>query len=93
MPDLITPERLKTVVTAWYRSQRERMEMGENALIAWGAVPDLADEVERRTAEAEELRAEVDRLKAELAEMESAAADWAARLIEQRGRSGQAVSE
>lgn len=41
---------------------------------------------------AEDLLAEVDRLKAELAEMESAAADWAARLIEQKGRSSQAVS-
>ena len=46
MPEL-TAERLKTVVTAWHRSLREQMEIGENALIAWRAVPDLADEVER----------------------------------------------
>ena len=66
MAEPITPERLKAVVAAWHRSLSERLEMGENALIAWGAVPDLADEVERRTAEAEELRAEVDRLKAQV---------------------------
>lgn len=54
------------IVAAYYRSQREPMQIGLNGLVAWNAVPDLAADNERLHRENARLAEELRQAKARL---------------------------